>query len=203
MPSKVLRRLIERDGPMLVIDLEATCSTDESVPKKEMEIIEIGAVALDESARVIDRFQAFVRPVRHPILTDFCRELTTITQSDVDAAHALPEVTAAFRDWVATTGADLWGSWGIFDRMLFERDFAYHGIASPLPPTHTNLRECFEEAVAARPQDFGTALGWAGLTFEGQQHRGIDDARNIARLIPYIVDRALGEGDGSRPGGTG
>ena len=27
----------------------------------------------------------------------------------------------------------------------------------------------------------------AGLQFEGTAHRGIDDARNIARLLPLIV----------------
>jgi hypothetical protein len=28
-----------------------------------------------------------------------------------------------------------------------------------------------------------------GLTFEGTAHRGIDDARNIARLLPYALGR--------------
>jgi len=42
----------------VVIDLEATCSRDETVPKKEMEIIEIGAVAVDAELRCLDEFQA-------------------------------------------------------------------------------------------------------------------------------------------------
>jgi inhibitor of KinA sporulation pathway (predicted exonuclease) len=170
----------------VVIDLEATCSRDETVPKKEMEIIEIGAVAVDAELRCLDEFQAFVRPVRHPELTPFCRELTTITQADVDAAETLPAVARAMRNWVDQLGAGLWASWGMFDRMLFDRDFRYHCIPSPLPRTHINVRECFEATVATGPADFAAALAQARLAFEGQPHRGIDDARNIARLLPII-----------------
>lgn len=188
MASKFLARLADRDGPMIIVDLEATCSRDGTVPKKAMEIIEIGAVAVNRAVQPIDDFQAFVRPWRNPLLTDFCRRLTTITQAEVDASPALPEVTEVFRDWIASTGATLWASWGMFDRMLFEREFAYHAIGWALPAKHVNLRACFEEVVSPGPVDFETALARAGLTFEGQQHRAIEDARNTARLLPVILD---------------
>ncbi len=193
MASKFLQRLLLRDAPLIVIDLEATCSRDDTVPKKEMEIIEIGAVAVDTACRAFDDFQAFVQPVRHPQLTEFCRGLTTITQADVDQADALPAVADRLRAWIDQSGATSWASWGMFDRMIFHRDFQYHGVASPLPRSHIDIRACFEETFAARPRGFERALAQAGLTFEGQQHRGIDDARNIARLLPYIVNRAPGD----------
>jgi inhibitor of KinA sporulation pathway (predicted exonuclease) len=190
MAKKFLQRLIQRNGPLLVIDLEATCARDGSVPKQEMEIIEIGAVAVDRAGEPFDRFQAFVRPVRHPRLTEFCHNLTTIRQADVDSADRLPELLPAFRDWIAGTRATHWGSWGMFDRLIFDRDFRYHGLPSPLPRTYINLKECFEQTLAAGASDFDTALRQAGLQFEGQPHRGIDDAHNIARLLPAITASA-------------
>ena len=33
------------------------------------------------------------------------------------------------------------------------------------------------------------ALDLAGIKLEGIHHRGIDDAKNIARLMPYILGR--------------
>lgn len=55
---------------ILVVDLEATCCDDRSISRRQMEIIEIGAVLLDlRDRRVISEFQRFVRPVRHPQLT--------------------------------------------------------------------------------------------------------------------------------------
>lgn len=192
--NKFLRRLAHRDGPLLVIDLEATCSRDGSVPKKAMEVIEIGAVAVDTQCRPFDSFQAFVRPRRHPRLTAFCQELTTISQPDVDAAETLPEVMASFGAWIAGKGATLWGSWGMFDRVLFDREFKQQGLVSPLPPVHVNLRECFEATVSATASDFGAALDRVGLRFRGQQHRGIDDAENIARLLPSIQAQITADG---------
>ena len=49
-----------------------------------------------DTLKVVDEFASFVRPVRHPQLTAFCTELTSITQAQVDAARA--ELRAAEAD---------------------------------------------------------------------------------------------------------
>ncbi len=65
----------------LVIDLEAT-TAEGGWPLEEMEIIEIGATLVAAAdARELDHFQRFVRPVRRPLLTHFCRDLTHISQA--------------------------------------------------------------------------------------------------------------------------
>jgi inhibitor of KinA sporulation pathway (predicted exonuclease) len=52
-----------------------------------METLEIGLVVIDlESLEIVDEFQRFVRPQINPILTDFCKKLTSIQQADVDGA---------------------------------------------------------------------------------------------------------------------
>ena len=64
----------------LIIDLEAT--TDEGGwPVSEMEIIEIGVTLVNRQGRELDHFQRFVRPLRRPLLTPFCRQLTHIRQA--------------------------------------------------------------------------------------------------------------------------
>ena len=82
----------------LVIYLEATCDADRRLSKYEMEIIEIGAVLVDTETLIpVDELGTFVKPVRHPVLTPFCTELTTITQADVDHAPLFPEALAKVR----------------------------------------------------------------------------------------------------------
>jgi inhibitor of KinA sporulation pathway (predicted exonuclease) len=50
-----------------------------------METIEIGAFLVEtHSLETVGELGTFVKPVRHPVLTPFCTELTTIRQSDVD-----------------------------------------------------------------------------------------------------------------------
>jgi inhibitor of KinA sporulation pathway (predicted exonuclease) len=73
---------IDKYNHILVVDLEATCCDTKSIPRHQMETIEIGAVmVVRETLEIVDEFQTFIKPVRHPILTKFCLELTSITQS--------------------------------------------------------------------------------------------------------------------------
>jgi len=57
----------------LIIDLEAS-TDDGGWPVTAMEIIEIGATLVNRQGRELDHFQRFVRPLRRPLLTPFCRQ---------------------------------------------------------------------------------------------------------------------------------
>jgi len=175
----------------LVIDLEATCDDRGAVPRQQMEIIEIGAVLVDgETLTPKAEFQTFVRPVRHPTLTEFCRELTSITQEQVDAAPGFPEAIGALREFAydGRPRRPLFCSWGNYDKHQFEQDARFHGVALPFGPAHLNIKAKFSETLGSKKR-FGMAraLMRLGLPLVGTHHRGIDDARNIAILLPYAV----------------
>ncbi|MBX3188414.1 MAG: exonuclease domain-containing protein [Labilithrix sp.] len=177
----------------LVIDLEATCDDRDGpclVPKHEMETIEIGAVLVDAATlETVGELGQMVRPVRHPALTEFCKALTTIRQEDVDRAPLFPEAVASVERLLDGRRA-LFCSWGDYDRNQLAQDAAHHRIRVPFAHTHVNLKKRFSEALGL-PKRYGMdgALGRVGLTLEGTHHRGIDDARNIARLLPWITGR--------------
>lgn len=172
----------------LVIDLEATCDRDHAISKYEMEIIEIGAVLVDAATlEPAGELGTFVRPIRHPKLTAFCTELTTITQADVDGAPLFPEALAALRKLIGDRDA-LFCSWGDYDRNQLTQDARLHGLKLPFGDRHLNLKRRFSETQGLpKKLGMGQALRHAGLELQGTHHRGIDDARNIARLLPWIV----------------
>lgn len=176
----------------LVIDMEATCCDQRSFPQGEMEIIEIGAVMADaRSLQPIDEFGCFVRPVRNPMLTEFCTELTSITQQQVDGADGFRDVLGRLLEWAAQYPNHLFCSWGDYDRKQFARDCSFHRVRPPFDD-HLNLKRRFAERMGLRkPEGMRGALRRVGLPLEGTHHRGIDDARNIASLLPYIVDSAI------------
>lgn len=171
-----------------MLDLEATCDDQGTVPRDEMEIIEIGAVLLDPATWTVDQaFSAFVRPVRHPRLTAFCTRLTTIAQSDVDAADGYADVVDRLHHWLRPYRLTAWGSWGNYDRRQIEQDCDFHGLAFPLAAPHVNLKDRFtKRAGLARRPGLGKALAISGLDFIGTPHRALSDARNVARLMPLI-----------------
>jgi inhibitor of KinA sporulation pathway (predicted exonuclease) len=189
MKSLGIERLI------LVIDFEATCDEGGTIPPEQMEIIEIGAVWATAKGKVLDEFQTFVRPMLRPHLTPFCRQLTSIQQTDVDAAEMFPTAAAALSRFAQRhqgAGAT-WGSWGQYDFKQLARDCERHSIANPLAAfQHVNLKSQFAKRRFAksgkkfREVGMAKALQLVGLPLDGEHHRGIDDARNIARLLPWV-----------------
>ncbi len=174
----------------LVIDLEAT--TDEGGwPVTEMEIIEIGASLVNRDGREVDHFQRFVKPLRRPSLTPFCRTLTHIDQADVDAAAVLTQVWKSFEQWLSPHRGQLqgWVSWGDYDRLQLLQDWQRLNLESALARVpHINLKQRFAKArQLPRPLGLTSALQLAGLQFCGQQHRALEDARNTARLLPMVL----------------
>jgi inhibitor of KinA sporulation pathway (predicted exonuclease) len=178
----------------LVIDLEATCDDGERMPREETEIIEIGAVLCEqESLKNVAEFQTFVRPLRHPKLTPFCTRLTTITQEQVAAAPTFSVAVQRLGAWLRDKGAMgqvVFCSWGDYDKNQLAREERRNGIRLPLGTEHMNLKESFRRRSGDdKKLGTGQALVRVALRFEGTAHRGIDDARNIARLLPYCLGR--------------
>ncbi len=176
--------------PYLVIDLEATCDDLGSIPREQTEIIEIGAVLVDATTLApTAEWQTFVRPIRHEQLTPFCTRLTSITQAQVDGAPTFAVAIAGLEKFVRGL-EPLFCSWGDYDKNQLARDAARHGVRLPLGPDHWNLKRAFaEKGGETRKLGLGQMLARLGLRFEGTAHRGIDDARNIARVLPFLLGK--------------
>lgn len=174
---------------ILVIDFEATCCNQNSFPRDESEIIEIGAVIADKlSGEIISEFQKFIKPIYHPNLTDFCKQLTKISQEDIDVAPFMKEVLSDMQNWLNAYSVEAWGSWGGYDERQLKRECFAKKIINPLSHlSHVNLKKEFALVHDLEKQlGLGQALRFKKLRFSGTPHRGIDDAKNIARLVSDI-----------------
>lgn len=181
---------------ILVIDLEASCDEDGRIASEEMEIIEIGACWATTTGEVLDHFQSFVRPLLRPTLTPFCASLTGIRQTDVDAARLFAEVAIDLSEFACLYASSerYWMSWGAYDRKQIEHDCLRHGIPNPLLMAHYNAKQLFAKAQKIGKQvGMAKALDLAGVPLLGVHHRALNDARNIARLLPWVLgERLLG-----------
>ena len=171
----------------LVVDLEATCwERDAPAPN---EIIAIGCVCQDTAAGPLGDFQTFVRPKLMPELSPFCKTLTHIAQSDVDGAPPFPEALAAWCAWADPFAPWILASWGHYDRRQLGDDCRLHGVEYPFTG-HVNIKAAFARIRGVRPCGMAQGLRLAGLPLVGTHHRGIDDARNIARLLDWLIRHA-------------
>lgn len=175
----------------LIVDLEATCCRDKSIHRTEREVIEIGAVMYDTTTRTItSEFHSVIKPVRHPNLTQFCVQLTGITQAQVDQAETFPTVFAKFSDWANQCSDFTLTHWGSYDRKALIADCNFHSVPYTLPITSIDFKK-----LLYRKLNLGERHGLAetiknlGLKFEGTPHSAVSDARNTARLFTVLLER--------------
>lgn len=176
----------------LLVDIEATCCNKGTILKDEVETIEIGAVMIDgENLYQTSTYCSFIRPVVKTELTDFCKSLTTISQKDVDSARLFPEVFSEFLKWAGDPDSLIFCSWGDFDWKQIGQDCKRHGVDNWLPSEKMNLKTEFSHKLnVSRRYGMAKALVKCGIRLEGTHHRGIDDAKNMSRMMPYIVGHA-------------
>ena len=80
-------------------------------------------------------------------------------------------------------------SWGFYDVGQFHLDCARHGLAFPeeFESKHINLKAEFAAWKGVRRCGMAKALDHLGIPLRGTHHRGIDDARNIARVAQLML----------------
>jgi ERI1 exoribonuclease 3 len=177
----------------VVIDFEATC--DEPYNTNPQEIIEFPAIVVDAGG-VSDaaEFHTFVRPVVHPRLTRFCVELTGASQEAIDAAPTFPEVLSHFDAWWQQYCGDdalcvTCGDWDLGS--LLKRQCAQHDLPVPAWARRwANLKSVYARTVSGATDRVGLAemASQLGVRMVGRLHSGIDDARNIARVLRRLLD---------------
>lgn len=199
------RELVAGTRYLLCVDLEATCdeypeglneeerlSHRLQVRRDEMETIEVGAVVLDlhQDAKIVSEYTRFVRPVLNPVLTDFCKRLTTIDQVDVDSATTYDEVRQTLDDYLSPFKNDglMWCSWGDYDAKQLAADAARNQCAPMLADlSHTNAKRWHWKIMKCDAMGLRPAVEDWGIQWSGQYHRGIDDARNLGVLVGEIL----------------
>lgn len=166
----------------IIFDLEATCEKDNKEFKNE--IIEIGAVKINDKLEIIDTFNEFIKPKLNIKLTDFCKDLTTINQVDVDNADTFPIVIERFKQWIGIGKEDyILCSWGFYDKSQLEKDSMLYRLNDSWTKKHISLKHQFADIKNVRPCGMEKALNILKLPLDGTHHRGIDDAKNITKIF--------------------
>jgi inhibitor of KinA sporulation pathway (predicted exonuclease) len=177
---------------IIVVDLEATCWDGSPPDGQESEIIEIGVCMLDWfTGERLNKQSILVRPERSAV-SDYCAELTTLTQAQVAQgvpfARACQILRRRFR-----THDRAWASYGDYDRRQFEKQCHERGIDYPFSPTHINVKHLVALLRGLRREvGLERALAMMDLPLEGTHHRGGDDAWNTAQLLSKLIMQSRG-----------
>lgn len=157
------------------------------------EIIEIGAVKLDENLKIISRFNCLVKP-RYSKMDSKCQSITKITDEMLENAKDFSVAMDDFMKWIKsdTKEYELY-SWSENDiEQLLDESFLKDSNIDDVDELNNNWYDFqieFGEAINLHSRmSLKRACKWSNVEIVGQEHRALDDAENTATLFRYCRD---------------
>lgn len=156
------------------------------------EIIQIGAVKLNEEDHIFDTYECFVKP-KYGEITPFIHDLTHIETKDIANAICFEEAMDHLLAWIGEDEVVMY-SWSKTDQIQIKKESECKGYENP------RLKEVLSNWVDFQVEfskilqihqniKLEAALNGAGIRFEGCLHSALSDAENTARLYALTQDK--------------
>lgn len=177
----------------IVLDLEWNQSLTGKEKEHKMlpfEIIEIGAIKCNEKMEKTDFFSQLIRPNIYKVLHYKSKEVTSITNKELNKGRKFQEV---FQEFIKWCGEDyIFCSWGNMDLVELQRNAAYYNLHNvfPKPLFYYDIQKIFgleyTENQSRKSLEF--AVDFLKIPTSKNFHRAVNDAMytmEIMRKIPW------------------
>lgn len=183
----------------IVLDLEWNQSPngkEDSVDHLPFEIIEIGAVKLDDKLNQTGEFHSLIKPrVYRKLHFKICEvthmDMNTLRQEGGDFA----EVMERFLDWCGDEDY-YFCTWGSMDLTELQRNMVYYGmeIPFPIPLLYYDIQKiyCLQYGDGRNKVSLDQAVQLQDMEQERPFHRALDDAFYTGRILSVLDMAAYG-----------
>ena len=181
---------------LLILDFEANCIKDGKLNCQEIiefPIIPINVQSLDISD---NNFHYYIKPTVHTEITDFCTELTGITQDTVNSGIKLEEALEKLEIWMQKNGFNeqnsifvTCGRWDL--NSCLKNEAIYKNLNYPnYLKRYINIKDIWCQVMFKnKSAGMKGMLDSFNLKLEGRHHSGIDDSKNIAKIAVELLKR--------------
>jgi inhibitor of KinA sporulation pathway (predicted exonuclease) len=175
----------------VVIDLEM-CNTYKSIMNSKtnykQELIQIGAVSLDENYDVIDSFATYVSP-KFGTVDGYIKQLTGISKEDTKNAPSSKDALESFVSWLPEDAKIV--TWSRNDEKQIKNELQRKNFDIPelreTFGTWTDCQQMFGNKLNTNKKyKLSEALSIADICYDDGAHDALIDARNTARLFAKI-----------------
>lgn len=172
----------------IVLDLEwnqCPLGKKKEIPELPFEIIEIGAVKLDEDLQFVSEFSSLIKPEVYHEIHAKTQEVINITMKDLQKGKPFKEAAGEFFRWCGDEYA--FCIWGNLDLVELQRNMNYFGL-EPLsegPLKYYDVQKLFslslEDGKSRRTLQYAAAM--LELEETEEFHSAINDARYTAKIM--------------------
>lgn len=177
---------------LIVMDLEwnqSSTGLEPEVAKMPFEIIEIGAIKLNEGCDMVGEFSELIRPIVYPRLYHITSKLIHLQMKELQRGGKFTEIGRDFINWC---GEDyMLCTWGPTDITEFQRNLRFFGL--PLlndgPVAYLDVQKlfalAFDEDKKSR-RNLEHAVDELGIEKDIPFHRAFSDAYYTAKVLARI-----------------
>jgi len=173
----------------IVLDLEWNQSAggkEETVEHLPFEIIEIGAVKLNEALEEVEEFKRLIRPRIYPELHEKILEVTHMDQKTLmEEGCNFEEAVKEFLMWCGEEA--VFCTWGSMDLTELQRNIAFYGILNPFPKPflYYDVQKLYSLLYGDGKdrQSLDIAVLELQVMEERPFHRALDDAHYTGRVM--------------------
>ncbi len=155
------------------------------------EIVEIGAVRVNENMEILEQYCRFVKPECYQKMNRTVTELTDITNEMIAEGSPFREVIADFLEWC---GEDPFLTWSENDIIMIEDNMLFHGMDIDDLPKCYDVQLLFDDQVTQEDRSF--ALSYAMWKFDIKPQRSHDALNDAINTVEVLKRLDLSEGFG-------
>ncbi|MBQ7653933.1 MAG: exonuclease domain-containing protein [Clostridia bacterium] len=180
----------------VVLDLEWNNVYGKKIKSFFNEIIEIGAVKLDEQLNICDEFSCLIKAQVGKKLRLNTRQITHLTNEDLENGVTFPRAISLFKKWIGSEET-VTLSWGDGDVRTLIDNGKYFGLGEEVPylQNYADLQKYFQRMIKRESkQQIGlkNAAELVGIDVENLSlHRALDDSRLAAECLKKIYDKKI------------
>ena len=154
------------------------------------EIIEIGAVKLDESLKECGKLQNFVKPHFFPKHAKDAMDFCMITDADMKKAITFPAMLEKMST-MYEAGNTLFVAWGDSDYKVLDEGCNRHKLENPvLQADYLDLAEAYKLwRGEENTPGLKTAITEMEVTADGLAHTAFDDAYNTGKVLAKMLEK--------------
>ncbi len=177
----------------IILDLEWNQSTNgqprvDGIP---FEIIEIGAIKLNDKGVMLSEFSRLIRPTVYLEMHKITSRLIHLQMQELERGDPFPEVMKGFLDWCGDE-AYMFCTWGSLDLTELQRNMRHYNM-TPLsdgPITFLDIQKlyslAYEDGKSRRSLE--SAAEQAQLERDIPFHRAFSDAYYTAKIMTKIIE---------------
>ena len=157
------------------------------------EIIEIGAVMMDDEFQITSHLNCYIKPEYSPIAENI-ESLTGISNETVAKAKDFKNAMAEFLDWIGDGDVTVY-SWSEHDYNQLKKECDYKKVTGEsvdrLFSNWVDFQKEFGELLGIEKKiALNDAVSAAELSFEGTEHNALCDALNTAYILQLSKNKA-------------